>query len=373
MATSILPLSPNPTLKGLNNTMTELDTEALFRRLVENALDFFGRAVDEVDASPKFSIIHFSTAVELILKARLLKEHWSLVFSDLEAAHPDKLLSGEFRSVDLHETRVRLKRIAGEDLGAAERDTFMELRDHRNRLIHFVHGDYGEEGDDRTQQETVSELCRGWFYLHGLLADRWSEEFSDFGDELDELSERLTGIRQFLEAKYDAIEERLLSLRREGRPVLECRVCGFEAVEARTESHELKQLRCHVCEWEASALVVDCPDCGEKILSYELGEGECGNCGFCLTLERLIDWYVPPAGEEDLIINQLPAHCTWCGFIGDRTVVEWGDKFLCLSCLESHERLSNCGFCNAPLAGSAEGTYLSGCVMCEGKLGWDDS
>ena len=39
--------------------------------LVENAIDFLNQAADELANNPKYSVIHFYTAVELLLKARL--------------------------------------------------------------------------------------------------------------------------------------------------------------------------------------------------------------------------------------------------------------------------------------------------------------
>lgn len=347
-----------------------VDTGQLFTGLVENALDFFRRAVDEVGDSPKYSIIHFSTAVELILKARLLKEHWSLVFSKLKAAEPEKLESGEFRSVSFSQARLRLKKIVGEELTSSERETFSQLRDHRNQLVHFATEGAGGGGraDEDALQGTVSELCRGWYYLYGLVADRWNEEFADFGERLDQLNERMLGIREFLDAKYDAMHEQLAELRGEGIPIRTCLVCGFDAVRVRGQAGLLMELKCLVCNWTSSVLEVECPECEEFIWSLELGEGACDNCGFELSLDWLVEKYGPVLAEEDYFISALPAYCDWCEH-HEPSVVEWDDGFLCLACLKSHDRVSRCGFCNEPLSGSAEDSYLTGCMWCEGKLG----
>ena len=60
----------------------EVTPKAFFERLVENALDFLVCAIEEFQVAPKYSVIHFSAAVELFLKARLMAEHWSLVVMD---------------------------------------------------------------------------------------------------------------------------------------------------------------------------------------------------------------------------------------------------------------------------------------------------
>ena len=56
-------------------------SDELFDSLVLNAFDFLERAVRELEKSPKYSVLHFFNSIELLLKARLLKEHWALVVS----------------------------------------------------------------------------------------------------------------------------------------------------------------------------------------------------------------------------------------------------------------------------------------------------
>ena len=55
----------------------------LFVSLVRNAIDFLKKSVDELEGSPKYSVIHFCSAIELFLKARLLVEHWTLIIIDI--------------------------------------------------------------------------------------------------------------------------------------------------------------------------------------------------------------------------------------------------------------------------------------------------
>jgi hypothetical protein len=49
----------------------------LFDQVVFNAIDFANRSVLELRNSPKHSMIDFCAAIELFLKARLLREHWA--------------------------------------------------------------------------------------------------------------------------------------------------------------------------------------------------------------------------------------------------------------------------------------------------------
>ena len=55
-----------------------MNNDEMFKSLVENALDFLFKAVSEINDNPKYSVIHFYAAVELFVKARLMKEHCKL-------------------------------------------------------------------------------------------------------------------------------------------------------------------------------------------------------------------------------------------------------------------------------------------------------
>ena len=53
-----------------------MNQKQIFNSLAKNAFDFLKQAIEEFDKSPKYSVIHFCAAVEMILKARLMTEHW---------------------------------------------------------------------------------------------------------------------------------------------------------------------------------------------------------------------------------------------------------------------------------------------------------
>ena len=88
------------------------DCKKVFDELVKNAFDFLGKSVAEFDSDIRYSIIHFCIAVENILKAELMHEHWSLIFKKPEAARWDKFITGDFQSVSLEDVIDRLRDIA---------------------------------------------------------------------------------------------------------------------------------------------------------------------------------------------------------------------------------------------------------------------
>src|SRR4051794_21616080 len=62
--------------------------------LVRNGLDYLTSVVEHLDENEstvtprdvKYAVLHLQAAVEVLLKARLMAEHWSLVFSKPEDA-----------------------------------------------------------------------------------------------------------------------------------------------------------------------------------------------------------------------------------------------------------------------------------------------
>ena len=78
--------------------------------LINNGLDFLDKAREELEASkPKFSVVSFWTAVEILLKVPLAHEHWSLVCSPKKPKKKQAYLAGDFQTVTYEEIRERLK------------------------------------------------------------------------------------------------------------------------------------------------------------------------------------------------------------------------------------------------------------------------
>ena len=89
--------------------------------------------------------VNFSSSIELFFKARLLKEHWSLILKRPDKANISSFLEGEFQSVGINDTIKRLKNIAKESFSKDEVTCFEELRTHRNKLVHFFNPKYVEK------------------------------------------------------------------------------------------------------------------------------------------------------------------------------------------------------------------------------------
>jgi hypothetical protein len=104
-----------------------MDQHDIFDSLTRNAFDFLERGIAEFDKAPKYSVTHFCAAVEMLLKARLMKEHWSLIVSKPDQANLAKFMAGDFISVTLEDARARVRDVAGEDTQAMPRRTCSAL------------------------------------------------------------------------------------------------------------------------------------------------------------------------------------------------------------------------------------------------------
>src|ERR1700722_16218200 len=81
--------------------------------MLENGLDFIRSglkfiAKPESNFDLKYAVLHLSAGIELVLKDRLRREDWRLIFKDVTKANEKKMQSGNFISVSLWECLERI-------------------------------------------------------------------------------------------------------------------------------------------------------------------------------------------------------------------------------------------------------------------------
>ena len=178
-----------------------MNTKQLFTFLVENAIDFAEKSLEELKKkNPKHSLIAFCTALELFLKARLMLEHWTLLVSNPTNAKLQNFENGDFHSVSMEQALERLNDIAGEALLPQEKRIFRAIREQRNKMVHFF--DPTTRASVRDLEKVAAQEYSGWFHLHMILTNRWEQHFKRFHDHIERLSERLHQLREFLKIKF---------------------------------------------------------------------------------------------------------------------------------------------------------------------------
>lgn len=85
----------------------------------------------------KYAVLHLQAATEVLLKARLAQEHFSLLFSNPGKATRDKFTKGDFQSCSTLEAIDRLRDIAQLAISADDRKGIEELGKTRNALQHY--------------------------------------------------------------------------------------------------------------------------------------------------------------------------------------------------------------------------------------------
>ncbi|NFO67017.1 hypothetical protein FDC27_08600 [Clostridium botulinum] len=152
--------------------------------MFENGLDFIldsirhlqkyeGIQSDDIKEKKelKYSLIHLSSGIELILKDRLYRVHWTYIFSDMNKANKKELKDYSFNSVDGVKVIDRLKNLCNVELNKNDENEIIKIRKLRNKIEHFevkenelskckkcgeLYWNYGLENDCE-----MCDLCRG--------------------------------------------------------------------------------------------------------------------------------------------------------------------------------------------------------------------
>ncbi|WP_158711156.1 hypothetical protein [Streptomyces sp. NRRL S-1824] len=110
--------------------------------VILNGLDYLQSAVGHLVGEPtprdlKYAVLHLQAATEVILKARLEDEHFSLVFKDPGRASYANFVSGSFESCGTKDTINRLRAIAHVVIEDADLKAVEALAHARNALQHY--------------------------------------------------------------------------------------------------------------------------------------------------------------------------------------------------------------------------------------------
>src|SRR3972149_11333392 len=197
-----------------------------FESVTENALDFLEIAARQLEKSPKQSLINFTAAVELFLKARLMIEHWSLIVDKPQSAKIKDFLNGNFRSVTPTEAIQRLENIASEVISSHEQNAFKKIVDHRNKLVHFFHADYAKAKKSAVERVLLEQI-QAWFYLHRLLIQCWEKHFLKFENRIKKVDKLIKNNRKYLEGKFKALLPDIDKLKKKGVEFVTCNKCDY--------------------------------------------------------------------------------------------------------------------------------------------------
>lgn len=283
-----------------------------FNNLIDNAFDFLDKSLEEFETKPKYAAIHFYSAIELFLKARLLHEHWTLILSKPGEADLAKFHQGDFHSINLKDAHTRLKLIVQDGLTDDEYKCFSELGKHRNRMVHFYHAG---QSDKQETENIVAEQCRAWHYLCPILMHKWGEIFVRYQGTIIGYEVKMHKYREYLAAKFEQLTSTISEIKKDGSSVVECLCCGFKSMVSKAD-----KLNCLVCH---------------LAFSHNSPTANCGECQ---------------------------------GYLS--AVLMKNGKWKCVDCSIEFEPedIKECEYCNNLTSESLENSYWNGCGQCDGEM-----
>jgi hypothetical protein len=339
------------------------------QRISESAFDFLSKSLDEIEKHPKYAVIHFATAVELLLKARLMHGHWSLVVENVTHVELEKFLSGECKTVTPGDAVRRLSKVCGQSISKEAATQFDKIAAHRNRMIHFFHEAGLEEADRVLAEKIVKEQYLCWFYLEQLLK-QWRDQFARFDTQVDRARGLMRRNRSYLSAAFEGLRPEIIEDEKQDSTFNTCSGCMFKAAEVNKLSEVFYQQKCRVCELSETYVEIDCPaGCGHKIHIEAEHDSKrtCNSCGYDVTASDLEDILDTESADP---VDFTSKSCALCCSHG--SVVLHNDIYVCVECLSTSHEIAFCEWCNEGQMGGGDldGSHYSGCEFCDGQAGW---
>ncbi|MEV0974769.1 hypothetical protein [Microtetraspora glauca] len=275
--------------------MTERQADGhahLYYPPILNGLDYLDSVVDHLSGEPnprnlKYAVLHLQAATEVLLKARLLQEHWSLVFKDPGRADRGRFESGAFESCATSEAIIRLRNILAVELPKSATDEISQLTKWRNALQH-----YGLIAPAPAVESRAAHILDFLLlFINEYLMPGLSGEDAEYAYETAyHIRSRLSHIRALIQARMDRLSPVLAP---HAERTVSCPDCGQLALVVGSAP-----LRCRFCdeehrnpvnlaqfyvgialgkEWEpgyedlATWPIQRCPGCAEDTLVLEAG------------------------------------------------------------------------------------------------------
>lgn len=231
---------------------------------VVNQLDEDTSAVDPRDI--KCAVLHLQAAAEVLLKFRLLREHWSLAFPEPGVASKKKYLEANFKSCTMDDAVQRLWHIAGVSITEKEQKALRDLAQDRNALQHYGLTHNAKAVEARAGA-VLDFLLR--FLDEELLPQLSREEQQEISSDMEQVHDGLTRIQSFVTKRMNRL--RGTELKGADNRILQCVICEQVALIVFPGGG-----RCHFCAvaWTALELAretgwglsVQCPECDEGTL-----------------------------------------------------------------------------------------------------------
>jgi hypothetical protein len=228
--------------------------------ILENAIDSLKQGIGfALKDSPtqgelKLSVLLIAQSVELLLKERLKREHWSLIFTKVEQAG-----NLNANTVTVDEAIKRLEQIAHVILDKEERDSITLFSDIRNRIQHYE--------IEITFEETLGKAHAAIAFITRFLKDEFQSDIREYLEQDD--IQKLIYVDEALKHLIVLAQQNIERIRKENEPsrpkeqvywqfeIMTCPECWQDYYVFSPDSH-ISQ--CQLCNHEGG--FVECDRCG---------------------------------------------------------------------------------------------------------------
>ena len=309
-----------------------MNTQAKFQlSLLANGLDFILGAAERAEIGDprdlKYAMLNLVDGVELLVKARLEQEHWTLLFDQVDKASQEKLRSGDFKSVEFEQAYRRLRDIAGVEIDTPVWKHLNDLRTIRNRTRHY--------NIDFELDQVRSLLAECLNFCHFFC----NEQFPHLADNsqekqlLAQIWEHLVQNKEFVDARMRTIAPELKDSLAWECPACwqaavivdaddtSCKFCGIQPDATSLTEHNSPG---HLSDpSDPTEYLEDCPECGMGKIAALILASDCTllyMCSFC------------GEGGAHLV------HCVRCGALDTFANEEESDIRFCDTCMDDIRR-----------------------------------
>lgn len=275
--------------------------------LLENGFDFLVTSINDFNIAKeenideqtrkrllKYSVLHLSSGIELIFKYKLVQEHWTYIFADMNKANKQCLEDGELKSVDSQLNVERLKKFCEIDFSNIEKSVIENLRKRRNKIEHFKIRE-SIESIESLLYSSLSLIIR--FIATNIDLKKLSEEEEQL---LDNIQKETLNLKEIIDAR-----EKMIVANAKQRGILDelvicpnclkkflfvddtmCLFCYYSDTShniAETYISNVLEISAYSCIKEGQEYpLYDCIECQENsmILDDRTGRLFCFNCKF---------------------------------------------------------------------------------------------
>lgn len=281
-----------------------------------NSYDFIKKGLKAIisddEEEYKYAILHLYSGVIIFLKDILFKEHWILIFQDVDKADKSKLFDGTIKSVN-HDTLInRLKETEAFNLSGDLYGDLKWMREQRNKIEHLH--------NELNPHEVRSRIA---IFLNNLYNIYHDYESSSDGSSFS----KNKNIVEEYEVLFELIKEYSFE---------------FDTFIEKRESMIKHKL-------EKSYITLTCPNCSRKTLEIIPNDESCF-CHFCSMTLNIEDFYYNNSKEylNEIEYGYGRPQCSNCN---SNKVFIQGIDIVCFDCFEcyDYEDLTDCARCGISL------------------------